>query len=62
MICCKVVKDDITYEAEISFAFASYGTSGTDYTLVITPSGRQAAVTSDAPLLLDVMLFNGDNE
>jgi hypothetical protein len=62
MICCKVIKDDIIYEAEISFTFASYGTSGTDYTLVITPAGRQAAVTEQDDLLLDVMLFNGDNE
>lgn len=62
MICCKVIKDDIIYEAEISFTFASYGTSGTDYTLVITPAGRQAAVTDHDNLLLDVMLFNGDNE
>ena len=61
-IYCKVIKDDVIYEAEITFTFASYGTSGTDYTLVITPSGRQAAVTSEQPLLLDVMLFNADNE
>lgn len=62
IISCEVVTDAKTYSAEKVFSFASYGTSGTDYTLVITPVGRQAAVTPTSGLTLKVMLFNHDNE
>jgi hypothetical protein len=37
-IICVVVKDNIKYEAEILMNFSSYGTSGTDYTLVVAPT------------------------
>jgi hypothetical protein len=61
-ISCKVVTDEKVYETEKVFTFASYGTSGTDYTLVVTPVGRQAAVTSKKALKVKIMLFNHDNE
>lgn len=47
-IICKVItKDGRTIEANIMFNFSSYGTSGTDYTLVITPSGFKNAITEE---------------
>ena len=47
-IICKVItKDNRTLEANILFTFSSYGTSGTDYTLVITPSGFKNAITEE---------------
>lgn len=48
-IICKVItKDNRTIEANILFTFSSYGTSGTDYTLVIAPAGFQNAITGEA--------------
>lgn len=62
-IICKVItKDNRTLEAAIPFIFASYGTSGTDYTLTISPSGFQTAFKQDSNLLLDVKLFDYNNE
>lgn len=47
-IICKVItKDNRTLEANILFNFSSYGTSGTDYTLVITPAGFKNAITEE---------------
>lgn len=43
-IYCLVVQNPYRYEASYSFAFTSFGTSGTDYTLSITPFGVQSAV------------------
>ncbi len=63
VIKCKVVRNDTTvYEAEQMFIFSSYGTSGTDYSLVITPSGFQSAVQDFKPLELSLGLYdhNGD--
>jgi hypothetical protein len=47
--------------------FSSYGTSGTDYTLVISPITRQAALTpsnydEDTAWKLAVVLYNNKNE
>lgn len=62
-IICKVItKDNRTLEAAIPFTFTSYGTSGTDYTLTISPSGFQTAFKQDSNLLLDVKLFDYNNE
>ena len=44
-IYCTVVKNDIEYHSEILMTFSSYGTSGTDYTLVVSPTTKQAAIT-----------------
>ena len=44
-IYCTVVKNDIKYHGEILMTFSSYGTSGTDYTLVVSPATKQAAIT-----------------
>lgn len=60
-IICKVVKDNIIYEAEIGLTFAGFGTSGTDYSLTIIPSGDQVAVTADSSLELKVSLYNNKN-
>lgn len=47
-IICKVItKDNRILEANIMFNFSSYGTSGTDYTLVITPAGFKNAITEE---------------
>lgn len=66
-IICKVItKDNRTLEANILFNFSSYGTSGTDYTLVITPAGFQNAITEDydGTQFLDfkVSLYDYNNE
>jgi hypothetical protein len=37
-ILCKTILSDIEYFAEISFSFSTLGTSGTNYTLVLTPN------------------------
>lgn len=66
-IICKVItKDNRTLEANIMFNFSSYGTSGTDYTLVITPAGFQNAITEDCDgtqfLDFKVSLYDYNNE
>lgn len=66
-IICKVItKDNRTLEANILLNFSSYGTSGTDYTLVITPAGFQNAITEDydGTQFLDfkVSLYDYNNE
>ena len=60
---CKVVTpDEYSYDATIYFGFSSFGTSGTDYTLHITPIGEQSAVLPDKPLYLKVSLYDYNNE
>ena len=65
-ILCKVVQviDDktYTYETEMPLTFASYGTSGTDYTLVVAPVGRAAAVSPEHPLDFNISLYDSNNE
>ena len=61
-IICKVItKDGRTIEANIMFNFSSYGTSGTDYTLVITPSGFKNAITEEYWGPVENALPNTDN-
>lgn len=62
---CKIVTpDEYSYDATIYFGFSSFGTSGTDYTLHITPIGEQSAVLPDPnkPLQLKVSLYDYNNE
>jgi len=65
-IICEVIKDGHIYSTEIIMNFSSYGTSGTDYTLVITPHDAQAAITQSnvgkVPWRLDISLYNNKNE
>ena len=66
-IFCEIVKGDKIYKGEILMNFSSYGTSGTDYTLVVSPITRQAALTlsnydEDTAWKLDVALYNNKNE
>ena len=62
-IYCKIVKGSWNDEAEINFNFSSYGTNGTEYTLMISPAlGSGAAVTADKPMELSVKLLNYKNE
>jgi hypothetical protein len=47
----------------MAFNFSSYGTSGTEYTLMISPAlGSGTAVTADKPMELSVKLLNYKNE
>lgn len=48
IICRVITKDNRVLEANILLNFSSYGTSGTDYTLVIKPAGFQNAITGGA--------------
>lgn len=66
-IFCEIVKGDKIYKGEILMNFSSYGTSGTDYTLVVSPITRQAALTpsnydEDTAWKLAVALYNNKNE
>lgn len=59
---CRIVKaNHYDYNAEISFIFSSFGTSGTDYTLVISPTGEKPAVDADG-LILGISLYDYNNE
>ena len=60
-IICKVVKDEYTFETEVFFTFATFGTSGTDYTLIIRPQTTQVAVTPTEVLSLDIILKDYKN-
>lgn len=69
-IICKVIPkgSTTTLEANIVFTFSSYGTSGTDYTLVIAPTGTRAAVDPNYKddlnnnLVLQAKLYDYKNE
>ena len=63
-IICRIVKGQYTFETSLFLAFTTLGTSGTDYTLAITPSNTQVAVFADAkkPLGLDIDLYDYNNE
>lgn len=54
-IICRVIKNDTIYEDDIFFTFATFGTSGTDYTLEIAPAGTQTAVYDNQPLTLQAL-------
>lgn len=61
-IICKIVKGVWTYTAEISFTFSTFGTSGTEYTLMVKPAGLRTAITAKDDLDLTIKLFNYNNE
>lgn len=66
-IYCRIVKaNHYDYEAQISFVFSSFGTSGTDYSLVISPDTEKAAADSNvvdgANLSLGIALYDYNNE
>ena len=59
---CKVVTPDkYEYDATINFAFSSFGTSGTDYTLLVSPMDGQSAVQPNKPLRLKIALYDYNN-
>ena len=65
-IYCRVVKPNYyDCQTEISFVFSSFGTSGTDYTLVISPNTAKAAadgvLENGAHLPLGLALYDYDN-
>ena len=62
IIFCIIKKDDYVFEDSVSFVFGTQGTSGTDYTLLITPSGDNIAVLNDTPLEVSIKAYNYDNE
>ena len=55
-IYCVVEKEEQNYETRIDFIFSTYGSSGTQYTLSITPIGTKTAIGMDAlsPLYVEV--------
>lgn len=68
-IICKVITaDKRTLETSIVFTFSSFGTSGTDYTLVVAPSGSKAAIDyspndlNNTNLNLSVQLYDYNNK
>ena len=61
-IYCKIVKGTWKYEAAINFAFSSFGTDGTDYTLMISPApGGPFALNKEKamPLYFKLLDYNG---
>lgn len=60
---CKIVKGEYTFETEMIFGFTTLGTSGTDYTLAVTPVTTQIAVLPDSkkPLELNITLYDYNN-
>jgi hypothetical protein len=69
-IICRVIPKDSAdvLEASISFTFSSYGTSGTDYTLVVAPASVKSFVDNnpndigDTHLCLNIALYDFNNE
>jgi hypothetical protein len=65
-IYCVVKKDGYEYKAETLMTFATFGTSGTDYTLAVTPATRQAAITPDSvgdkAWRLNIALYDNENK
>lgn len=60
---CRVIKNGVyRYDADQSFTFASFGTNGTDYSLVILPTKEQVALQDNSPLNLSVKLFDTNGE
>ena len=55
-IYCVVEKEEQSYETRIDFIFSTYGSSGTQYTLSITPIGTKTAIGMDGlnPLYVEV--------
>ena len=60
-IYCKVLKDDEIYEVEKSFSFVTFGTSGTQYTLAVTPIGRKVSLENKGDLQLKIALYDYNN-
>jgi hypothetical protein len=56
-ILCRVKKNDIDAEANVSFTFNKFGTCGSDYTLAVSPSDGRAGYTTD-PFILEVKLYD----
>lgn len=63
-IICKVIPkgSNIITEATIVFTFSSYGTSGTDYTLTVSPTSNYSQIIKDGELELQVKIFDYKNE
>ena len=61
-IYCKILKDEFVFQAEITFVFSTFGTSGTDYTLVVHPQGFQTAVEQNKELDLAISLYDYNNK
>lgn len=61
-IYCKILKDELVFQAEITFVFSTFGTSGTDYTLVVHPQGFQTAVEQNKELDLAISLYDYNNK
>ena len=64
-ILCDVVIGDMIYPAEVLMNFSSYGTSGSDYTLMVSPVSNQSAITvsntENNPFVVKIDLFNNKN-
>lgn len=63
-ILCDVVMDkNTTISAVLYFDFSTFGTSGTDYTLLVDPRTHQISVVGvDKMLELDIKLFDYNNQ
>ena len=62
---CKVInKSGASFTASLVFTFSSFGTSGTDYTLVVAPAGSKTYVSKNTNevLDLDMSLYDYNNK
>ena len=61
IFCVVKYAEEYSFENSKTFLFGQQGTTGTDYTISITPAGAQAAVKPDDPLELMVKAFDFNN-
>lgn len=59
---CIIKKDEYKFETSISFVFGTQGTSGTDYTVLVTPSGSATSVVGTKILPVHIKAYNYDND
>lgn len=61
-IYCVVIKGQIKLETFISLSFSSFGTNGTNYTLVISPKTSQIGMTEDKAFEFKVDLYDYNHD
>lgn len=61
IFCVVKYAEEYSFENSKTFLFGQQGTTGTDYTISITPAGAQAAVKPNDPLELMVKAFDFNN-
>ena len=61
IIFCKLVKNNVVYEAAAELVFGSRGTNGTDYTLNLSFEHKETALTLNKTITVIPTLYNYEN-